>query len=313
MTTTGKKLKVVFVLILFSLSNILPVTAIAEAADNPTMLEIISAEITSDQSGKKALNVKLNANNNSTKKVEKEIGLVENYLSDVERKEGDGYAYQVNSGKITLEISSNTKQTINLSFPIDPALYHSQANKLIVDNKEYDIIDETENKKETDVSVPKADEIEEESSKENENSVSPFTLPTLSLPAVSVPSNQTISTEYTTDDQGTYPKANWQPTGNTNVLDHQGNKNGSNQWDGINSWDGDPNDRTHSYIEYGGTGNQADYAIRKFAKETTTPGLFDVYLNARGNVQKDITPLDLVLVVDWSGSMNNNDRIGEVK
>ncbi|MFG6613148.1 SpaA isopeptide-forming pilin-related protein [Enterococcus lactis] len=313
MTTTGKKLKVVFVLILLSLSNILPVTAIAEATDNPTMLEIISAEITSDQSGKKALNVKLNANNNSTEKVEKEIGLVENYLSDVERKEGDGYAYQVKSGKTTLEISPNTKQTINLSLPIDPTLYHSQTNKLIVDNKEYDITDATEHKKETEVSTPNIDETKEGVPEENENSVSPFTLPTLSLPAMTVSANQTIPTEYTTDDQGTYPKANWQPTGNTNVLDHQGNKNGSNQWDGINSWDGDPNDRTHSYIEYGGTGNQADYAIRKFAKETTTPGLFDVYLNARGNVQKDITPLDLVLVVDWSGSMNDNDRIGEVK
>lgn len=313
MTTTGKKLKVVFVLILLSLSNILPVTAIAEATDNPTMLEIISAEITSDQSGKKALNVKLNANNNSTEKVEKEIGLVENYLSDVERKEGDGYAYQVKSGKTTLEISPNTKQTINLSLPIDPTLYHSQTNKLIVDNKEYDITDATEHKKETEVSTPNTDETKEGVPEENENSVSPFTLPTLSLPAMTVSANQTIPTEYTTDDQGTYPKANWQPTGNTNVLDHQGNKNGSNQWDGINSWDGDPNDRTHSYIEYGGTGNQADYAIRKFAKETTTPGLFDVYLNARGNVQKNITPLDLVLVVDWSGSMNDNDRIGEVK
>ena len=313
MTTTGKKLKVVFVLMLLSLSNILPVTAIAEAADNPTMLEIISAEITSDQSGKKALNVKLNANNNSTKKVEKEIGLVENYLSDVERKEGDGYAYQVKSGKTMLEISPNTKQTINLSLPIDPTLYHSQTNKLIVDNKEYDITDAKEHKKETEVSTSNTDETKEGVSEENENSVSPFTLPRLSLPAVTVSTNQTISTEYTTDDQGTYPKANWQPTGNTNVLDHQGNKNGSNQGDGINSWDGDPNDRTHSYIEYGGTGNQADYAIRKFAKETTTPGLFDVYLNARGNVQKDITPLDLVLVVDWSGSMNDNDRIGEVK
>ena len=313
MTTTGKKLKVVFVLILLSLSNILPVTAIAEATDNPTMLEIISAEITSDQSGKKALNVKLNANNNSTEKVEKEIGLVENYLSDVERKEGDGYAYQVKNGKTTLEISPNTKQTINLSLPIDPTLYHSQTNKLIVDNKEYDITDATEHKKETEVSTPNTDETKEGVPEENENSVSPFTLPTLSLPAMTVSANQTIPTEYTTDDQGTYPKANWQPTGNTNVLDHQGNKNGSNQWDGINSWDGDPNDRTHSHIEYGGTGNQADYAIRKFAKETTTPGLFDVYLNARGNVQKDITPLDLVLVVDWSGSMNDNDRIGEVK
>lgn len=313
MTTTGKKLKVVFVLILLSLSNILPISAIAEATDNPTMLEIISAEITSDQSGKKALNVKLNANNNSTEKVEKEIGLVENYLSDVERKEGDGYAYQVKSGKTTLEISPNTKQTINLSLPIDPTLYHSQTNKLIVDNKEYDITDVTENKKETEVPIPNTDETKEGVSEENENSVSPFTLPTLSLPAVTVSANQTIPTEYTTNDQGTYPKANWQPTGNTNVLDHQGNKNGSIQWDGINSWDGDPNDRTHSYIEYGGTGNEADYAIRKFAKETTTPGLFDVYLNARGNVQKDITPLDLVLVVDWSGSMNDNDRIGEVK
>ncbi|EPM7558725.1 SpaA isopeptide-forming pilin-related protein [Enterococcus faecium] len=313
MTTTGKKLNVVFVLILLSLSNILPVTAIAEATDNPTMLEIISAEITSDQSGKKALNVKLNANNNSTEKVEKEIGLVENYLSDVERKEEDSYAYQVKSGKTTLEISPNTKQTINLSLPIDPTLYHSQTNKLIVDNKEYDITDATEHKKETEVPIPNTDETKEGVSEENESSVNPFTLPTLSLPAVTVSANQTIPTEYTTDDQGTYPKANWQPTGNTNVLDHQGNKNGSNQWDGINSWDGNPNDRTHSYIEYGGTGNQADYAIRKFAKETTTPGLFDVYLNARGNVQKDITPLDLVLVVDWSGSMNDNDRIGEVK
>ncbi len=231
----------------------------------------------------------------------------------MERKEGDGYAYQVKSGKTMLEISPNTKQTINLSLPIDPTLYHSQTNKLIVDNKEYDITDAKEHKKETEVSTSNTDETKEGVSEENENSVSPFTLPRLSLPVVTVSTNQTISTEYTTDDQGTYPKANWQPTGNTNVLDHQGNKNGSNQWDGINSWDGDPNDRTHSYIEYGGTGNQADYAIRKFAKETTTPGLFDVYLNARGNVQKDITPLDLVLVVDWSGSMNDNDRIGEVK
>ncbi len=42
-------------------------------------------------------------------------------------------------------------------------------------------------------------------------------------------------------------------------------------------------------------------------------GFFDVYLNVRGNVQKEITPLDLVLVVDWSGSMNENNRIGEVQ
>ena len=44
--------------------------------------------------------------------------------------------------------------------------------------------------------------------------------------------------------------------------------------------------------------------IRKFAKETATPGLFDLYVNVRGNTQKDIPPLDIVFVADWSGSMN---------
>ena len=122
-----------------------------------------------------------------------------------------------------------------------------------------------------------------------------------------------IAPQYTTDNSGTYPTANWRPTGNQNVLNHQGNKDGGAQWDGQTSWNGDPTNRTNSYIEYGGTGDQADYAIRKYARETTTPGLFDVYLNVRGNVQKEITPLDLVLVVDWSGSMNENNRIGEVQ
>ena len=98
-------------------------------------------------------------------------------------------------------------------------------------------------------------------------------------------------TTYTTDNSGTYPTANWRPTGNQNVLNHQGNKDGGAQWDGQTSWNGDPTNRTNSYIEYGGTGDQADYAIRKYARETTTPGLFDVYLNVRGNVQKEITPL----------------------
>lgn len=82
-----------------------------------------------------------------------------------------------------------------------------------------------------------------------------------------------IAPQYTTDNSGTYPTANWQPTGNQNVLNHQGNKDGGAQWDGQTSWNGDPTNRTNSYIEYGGTGDQADYAIRKYARETTTPGL----------------------------------------
>ena len=71
---------------------------------------------------------------------------------------------------------------------------------------------------------------------------------------------------------------------------------GKQQWDGVTNWDGDPTNQNNSYIEYGGEKEAADYAIRKFAKETATPGLFDLYVNVRGNTQKDIPPLDIVFV-----------------
>ena len=95
------------------------------------------------------------------------------------------------------------------------------------------------------------------------------------------------------------------------MLNHQGNKDGSAQWDGQTSWNGDPTNRTNSYIEYGGTGDQADYAIRKYARETTTPGLLMYILMCVGSERNHA--IDLVLVVDWSGSMNENNRIGEVQ
>ena len=143
--------------------------------------------------------------------------------------------------------------------------------------------------------------------------IKPFSFPSVASDPVFDRSHKAILPQYTTDASGTYPTASWQPTGNQNVRNHQGNKDGAAQWDGQTEWNGEPTNKTNSYIEYGGTGSQADYAIRKYAKETTTPGLFDVYLNIRGNVQKEIAPLDLVLVVDWSGSMNDNNRIGEVQ
>ncbi|MGR8838628.1 VWA domain-containing protein, partial [Leuconostoc falkenbergense] len=49
-----------------------------------------------------------------------------------------------------------------------------------------------------------------------------------------------------------------------------------------------------------------------------TPGLYDVYLNVKGNEVKNIKPIDIVLVVDMSGSMNSslnggNDRVGATR
>lgn len=115
-----------------------------------------------------------------------------------------------------------------------------------------------------------------------------------------------IVPQYTTDATGIYPTNSWIPAGNQTVINHQGNVNATNQWDGNKSWSGDPSNKSTSYIEYGGTGSAAQFAMRKYAKETATPGLYDVYLNVRGNDQKNIKPVDIVLVVDMSGSMETN-------
>lgn len=126
--------------------------------------------------------------------------------------------------------------------------------------------------------------------------------------------------DYITDNKkGIYPKFSWSPDDSVNVINHQGGTDQSASWDGISKWDGDPSNLTNSYMNYGGDGTSADFAIRKYAQETNSPGLFDVYLNVRGNTQKIIKPIDIMLVVDWSGSMNANqnsektDRIGAVK
>ncbi|WP_256969017.1 SpaA isopeptide-forming pilin-related protein [Enterococcus faecalis] len=128
-----------------------------------------------------------------------------------------------------------------------------------------------------------------------------------------------IAPEYTKDaTKGTFPTNSWQPAGQTNVINHQGNKERNfATWDGVTSWNGDPSDTTHSYIQYGE--KQTDFAIRKYAKETSEPGLYDVYLNVKGNEQQDIKPVDIVLVVDMSESMESsrsngwNDRAGAAR
>nr|WP_270765528.1 SpaA isopeptide-forming pilin-related protein [Weissella confusa] len=112
------------------------------------------------------------------------------------------------------------------------------------------------------------------------------------------------SLNYTNDSKGIYPTASWQPTGQTTVSNHQGGF--GTQVDGNKSWSGDPSDTKNSYLKFGADQNKPVYAIRKYAKETSTQGLYDVYLNAKGSTQQDIKPVDIVLVVDMSGSMQSN-------
>ncbi|WP_260203625.1 SpaA isopeptide-forming pilin-related protein [Lactiplantibacillus plantarum] len=100
---------------------------------------------------------------------------------------------------------------------------------------------------------------------------------------------------------GTYPINAWKVVGQQDVINHRGGDQVSG-WDNDTGWDGNSTDTTKSYLKFGNAKNP-DYQIRKFARETGTPGLFDVYLNVKGNSVKVNT--DIVFVNDWSGSMND--------
>lgn len=124
-----------------------------------------------------------------------------------------------------------------------------------------------------------------------------------------------IRPTYETNANGTYPANSWQVTGQQNVINQRGGNQVSG-WDNNTAWDGDATNTTNSYLKFGDP-NNPDYQIRKYAKETNTPGLYDVYLNVKGNTQQNVKPVDIVLVVDMSGSMEfnryNTNRAGAVR
>ncbi len=118
---------------------------------------------------------------------------------------------------------------------------------------------------------------------------------------------------YNTDEKGTYPTNSWSPSNQTDVINHQGHTGNSTN----GGWNNNADDR-FIYYGQGATSNSYDFAIKKYATETSTPGEFDVGLNVKGNSSSSVAPLDIMLVVDWSGSMNANqnggsDRIGAAK
>lgn len=126
-----------------------------------------------------------------------------------------------------------------------------------------------------------------------------------------VPNYETATTA------GTSPSHAWTIPGQNQVINHQGGF-GTEGWDQTKSWDGDPNNVDKSYLKFGTDQNNPDFQIRQFAKQTTTPGLFDVFLNVKGNKVSQVKPIDIVLVVDMSGSMNafvngGMDRVSAVR
>lgn len=126
-----------------------------------------------------------------------------------------------------------------------------------------------------------------------------------------VTANANILPTYKTNANGTYPENSWQVTGQQNVINQRGGGQVSG-WDNNTTWDGDATNTTNSYLKFGDP-NNPDYQIRKYAKETNTPGLYDVYLNVKGNTQQSVKPVDIVLVVDMSGSMESKNRADAVR
>lgn len=114
-----------------------------------------------------------------------------------------------------------------------------------------------------------------------------------------------ITPTYQTTPTGMSPTHAWSIPGQADVINPQGGHEHEG-WDNVTQWDGAPDNTHNAYLKFGGHDvNNPAYQIRQYARQTATPGLFDVFLNVKGNRQVTIKPIDIVLVTDMSGSMNS--------
>lgn len=118
---------------------------------------------------------------------------------------------------------------------------------------------------------------------------------------------------YTTNADGTYPTNSWTPTGQSNVINHQGGYEEENGWDGNTGWNVSQDDYTKSYIKYGENKSKPNIEMRKYASETTKEDEFDIRLNVRGRTIPK-PGVDVCFVLDNSTSMiMPNGNIGGMK
>ena len=138
--------------------------------------------------------------------------------------------------------------------------------------------------------------------------IATITLPNLtSWPAIAdtttTPST-VIQPNYADDEERAHADNSWAIDNQTDVVNHTGNPvSGANVFEASMSNTGDENNFSTNYINYNGGQFGPDYSIRQFARQTTTPGLYDVFTNIRGNKQRSFEPLSIVLISDHSSSM----------
>lgn len=105
------------------------------------------------------------------------------------------------------------------------------------------------------------------------------------------------------EDAGKYPEFSWKPTGQTNVINHQGGLAGQTGWDNEADWNVGWDDFSKSYIKYGDADN-ANIQLRKYAQQTEKPDEFKIKLNVKGNTTYK-PGVDIVFLLDNSQSMDS--------
>lgn len=230
-------------------------------------------------------------------------------------------------GQVSFEVSKSIKQ-LNLYVQIDQKESDSEdeIEEDILERKEPFILEmnkeSTEQATKTSSSKGKTETSEKETASSDEF-IGPKTkekLKAASPPVATVAGmNQMYANSYENKepkyktDAGKYPEFSWQPTGQTNVINHQGGLAGQTGWDNEADWNVEQDDFSKSYIKYGEADN-ANIQLRKYAQQTDKPDEFKVKLNVRGNTTYK-PGVDIVFLLDNSQSMDSNSGLatGEAK
>lgn len=226
-------------------------------------------------------------------------------------------------GKLSLKLSQSIKQ-LNLYVQMDqqkeandPDDKDSAIEKDILEREEPYVLEATKQATKTSSSKTKTEESKTITTS-SENFVGPKTKEQLKAESPSVATTAGMNSmyansyenkvpDYKTDATGKYPEFSWQPTGQTNVINHQGGRAGQTGWDNEANWNVGWDDFSKSYIKYGESNNE-NIQIRKYAQQTDDPEKFKIKLNVCGNTTYK-PGVDIVFLLDNSQSMDSDSGI----
>ena len=202
-------------------------------------------------------------------------------------------------GQLVFELPKSV-QKLNLDVQMDQQTGSKDGEKeteedILSIKKPFELkVKETKEKTETSSKTEKSVSKKSEVTVDSEEFIGPKVEEVVPIPATAVPYNGLLRMDppkytnkaplYTTSpSEGVYPTCNWTPTGQSNVINHQGGYERENGWDGVTSWNLAQDDYTKSYIKYGVEKTKPNIALRKLASETSKEDEFDVQLNVRGS------------------------------